>query len=147
MLYWQAKVKMGGVLKSLGTVAWVPRIRKPSLNIFLIPPIGVQIWIHLGREVIFFIKIFIFSDKKQMERRQALVSVVSRRAIKYSLTHDVLTSFLRGIVMSSTVILYWERRQGFRKASLNSLQNNREQFPEYLIAFSVAALLGHLEQL
>lgn len=49
---------------------------------------------------------FISSDKKQMERGQVPVSVISQRAIKYSLIQDVLTSFLQGIVMSSTVILH-----------------------------------------
>lgn len=44
--------------------------------------------------------------------------------------------------MSSTVILHWERRQGFRKASLTSLQNNCEQFPEYLIAFLCSSFFG-----
>lgn len=85
---------------------------------------------------------FISSDKKQMERGQVPVSVISQRAIKYSLIQDVLTSFLQGIVMSSTVILHWERRQGFRKASLTSLQNNCEQFPEYLIAFLCSSFFG-----
>lgn len=85
---------------------------------------------------------FISSDKKQMERGQVPVSVMSQRAIKYSLIQDVLTSFLQGIVMSSTVILHWERRQGFRKASLTSLQNNCEQFPEYLIAFLCSSFFG-----
>lgn len=56
-------------------------------------------------------------------------------AIKYSLIHDVQNRFIQGIVLSSAVILHWERRQGLRKASLTFLQNNCEQFPEYLIAF------------
>lgn len=56
--------------------------------------------------------------------------------------NDVLTSFLQGIVMSSTVILHWQRRQGFRKASLTFLQNNCEQFPEYLIAFLCSSFVS-----